>query len=560
MSGGVPVTNDASSAAVPAATAQASWREARWLPLIVLAYVVAYVRAIGFALVWDDQLLTQHGTFNASLGRLLLSPQQALLDETALHTRGASVTQDSYRPLETFSHVVDLRWLGGTPAAMHAHNLLLGALAIWLAHTVLLRLMLRREAALCTALFALHPLQVEAVAYVSARGDLLAAIGALLSVLCALCAFDASRASARFGWCVAASLSFAASLFAKEAYAGVPALVLGLALARPERGFRDSLRAAAPVVLAQVVGFGAYLGLRTLAMGATVANVGRAPWQAVLAWPAITLQYARTFLLPLDLSIDRAPDTALVLVGWVVIVAAGVGLYLLWRRPELRPRLAPGLLGLGCALILLGPAAVAVNTTEVLADRYAYLAVLAFAYCLLQLYAAVRAAPARRPLALLGIGWVLMLAFVHVGQLESFRDNWALYAHDAAFAPTSSMAQYRLGYLLARRGDMPRARTYFERALQLDPVNAKAHNNLGTVLLEQGELSRSQAELEAAIALTPGLNYRAWYNLAEVRRRQGDARGACAAVHESLAINPAYDKARSELRALCDDPAALPSP
>jgi protein O-mannosyl-transferase len=518
------------------------------LAAVLIVYALVYARAVGFSLVWDDQVIARPGAFSGPLLTLLGAQQQTLLDPVASETRASEVTYDSYRPLATLSRVIDLRWLGGSPAIMHAHSLLLGAIAILLAYRLVRHDLSERAALACVALFALHPLQAEALAYVSARDDVLAGLFALAAVLLALRAMDVEPNRQRIAFALGSQLAYLASLLSKEAYAGVPAIVLCLGVAR------GKLRLALPVVYAQALGILAYLLLRTAAMGAAGGKLGHSPLDALVAWPGVTLQYARSFLLPFDLSIDRPLDRALTLPGGALVgVLLGLAFAAL-RRAELRAEAGRFLLGYACALLLLGPAAAAAADGGVAADRYAYLAVLAFAYLSVAGYQALTERRARRVLAAAGVAWGLLLGFVLWTQIGTFASNATLYAHAVAFEPASANAQYRMGYLHARRGELLQARAYFERAVELDPKHLRARNNLGAVLLDLNELSAAKAQLEQVVALAPQLSYRAWYNLARVRERLGDRAGACQAATTSNAVNPAYDKAKQALPALCGAP------
>jgi len=159
-------------------------RDPRASTAVLLAvFALIYGRAAGYGFVWDDfPNIVDNPHYAAPLSRSLRSTQHDHLDPTLLGSAGLPVAYESYRPLLFLSYKLDDIAFGRSPWAMHLHNLLLGALAIALAGWLFARLLPEpRAALLATAVFALHPLQVEPLCYVSARGGLLSALLALLA-------------------------------------------------------------------------------------------------------------------------------------------------------------------------------------------------------------------------------------------------------------------------------------------------------------------------------------------------------------------------------------------
>jgi tetratricopeptide (TPR) repeat protein len=515
-----------------------------WTALYV-AYFACFARTLGYGLVWDDAVLPKFAHSGATLSELLLAPQQAILDPVESARSGAVMRVDSYRPLQSLSHVIDARWLDAAPSAMHLHNLLLGAVNIALAYVVARRLDAPRPAALfASAVFALHPLQVEPIAYVSARGDLLATLFALLCLVFAL--WPGKSPS---GAIVASAACYLLSLLAKEAYALLP-LVLAAAFALDR-----TLRARVPLFAAHAVAAAAYLALRTTAMGRDAAQLGAGPLGAVRHAPAVLLQYVRSFVLPLDVSIARPEDPALDAPGLACMLAAAVIVGVLVYRERARSNTnraaRRAILALVWIVVLLAPSWVAVADTHVLSDRYFYLPLLGAALLCTALYAQLRGTLARKLVLAAASGWAALALLAAIRHVPDFRDNRALYTQAVLAAPRSGFAHYQLGYLEATEHEWPRAAALFARAIELDPRGVRAHDNLGVALLELHRPEQAAAVLRAAIALAPGLNYRALYNLGLAQKQLGDDAGACASFQASHRINARYALAASML-ATCE--------
>jgi tetratricopeptide (TPR) repeat protein len=526
-----------------------------WIALAA-AYCACFARTLDYGLVWDDAVLPKFGSGGVRLSQLLLAPQQAILDPVENARTAAVMRVDSYRPLQSLSHVIDARWLSAWPAAMHLHNLVLGAINVVLAHCIALRLGASRGAALfAAAVFALHPLQVEPVAYVSARGDLIAALFALLALAIALPAPKRDSAG-KFprGAAAAAAACYLLSLLAKEAYALLPLVIVAVAL------LDRNLRARVPVLAAQAGAACAYLALRTAAMGHDAAQLGAGPSGALLHAPGVLLQYVRSFVLPLDASIARQEDVALAPLGIACSLAALVIVALLMRRHRAQADPAARLCAIALVWIaaLLAPSWIVVADTHVLSDRYFYLPLLGAALLCTALYMQLHGVLARALVLAGALGWAALALLASFRHVPDFRDNRALYTQAVLASPHSGFAHYQLGHLEATEAHWPRAAALFARAIELDPRDVRAHNNLGVALLQLQRPEQAAAVLRAAIALAPGVNYRAFYNLGLSQKQLGDDAGACASFQAAHRIDAQYAPATAMLAA-CDSRAqALP--
>ena len=510
-------------------------RELAVLAAIVVVFAISLGRTAGYAFVWDDvREIEQNPAFDAPLWDGLGTTQTERTDPDLTELATIKLAYDSYRPLLFTSYWIDIQLFGRSARALHLVNVLLGALAILLAHA-LARRWVPAHALVATAIFALHPAQIEAVAYISARGDLLAGLLAMLATLAACRALEPERRPA--GWCALAALGFAASLFTKEAYLGLPLAIAAIAWSAQQLRRRWWV----PASLA-VVSIG-YFVVRAMIVTATSGSAAR---QALVALPGIVLEYVRILVFPFDLSTERMIDPRYAIPGWLVAIAAVA--IVVWRGQRARPVVS----ALAWMVVLLAPSAVAIASTGVVADRYSYLSVLGAAVALVAAGVALstRLPKLRVPMIALAVLWGGLTQVVASRQVLVWTDNATLYANAAAMTPESSQAQYRLGFLdvAAQRWDDAIAR--FELAIELDPENTFAHNNLGVVFLRVHRPADAEAHLARAVELSPA-HFRAWFNLGIARRQLGNPQGACAANARALAINPRYEAAMREQRARC---------
>jgi protein O-mannosyl-transferase len=509
----------------------------KWLAVILVAYVALFARAATYDFVWDDvQEIATNPAFDRPLVDGLTTTQTERTDPELTQLSTIQLAYDSYRPLLFASYWVDIRLWGRSATALHVVNLVLGALAIALAYLVARRWTDSQAiAVIATAVFALHPAQIETVAYISARGDLLAGTLALAATYAAL-----------RGWRAACAAAFAASLLTKEAYIGLPLALavlqwlrggVGGAYSPPNDKPRWSLLGALGGVAA------AYFVVRALVVTATT---GGALGHALVALPGVWLEYVKVALLPFDLSTERLHRAAFTVPGWIVWAAGGAGLWLV------RKRAPAAVAGVAWFAILLGPAAVPVTSTGVVADRYLYapLLGLALAVALAGQHALAARPKLRLPLVAAGVLWALLLAVIAWIQVPVWRDNRALYTHAVEMAPDSSAAHYRIAYLDVIAGDCPSALPELERAVELDEGNVRAWNNLGVCYLRTQRYADAEPALLRAVTANPA-HFRAWFNLGVARLALGKRADGCAALRRALAIRPNYDAATHELRASC---------
>jgi tetratricopeptide (TPR) repeat protein len=519
-------------------------RQAWGYAAIALAFVAAFAPTAGYDLVWDDSNIAPSQERFADLAAGLRSTQVDQMDEVRLHTVGDRLPYRSYRPLLFASYRFDRALFGLAPWAMHLHSVLLGALNVVLFALLLGPAPLAPTLRLALTLaFALHPLQIEAVSYVSARGDLLAGTFALLALLAVQHSILRAGAAAYAG-AAAAGACLLLSLFAKETYAGLPIAAALFAFAA------GRLRRALPALAGMVLFSAAYAAIRLSVMGAGGAQAGKdSGVDLLLRVVAVVGQSVQVVALPLDLSIHRGAVRDFTALGVLVLVAGGAGL--LARKASLAVALA-GAAALSLYAVL-APSAVAVGSYGILSDRYLYAAVpLVLLPAALTLQAcAARAWRVRLPAHALIAAWALTCAVVWPGAARAWRDELALYSHAVKAAPERTESWYRLGQLYAHRGDWARAALLLERAIALDPNNQRAHNNLGVVRLNERRFHEAVREFDLALRLTGGKHYKACFNkalsLIGLARRQD----ACAQLRACVAVNPAYEQPREALRQYC---------
>jgi tetratricopeptide (TPR) repeat protein len=493
--------------------------------LVLLAAVVPYLDSLQVPWHFDDHVA------------ILQNPRVATPANWPLLLRY------EYRPLLQLTFALN-HYFGGTEVlgfhwiniALHAVNAILLMLLI----LALLRLVERRPpsrtdwhwAALTAALFAANPLHSEAVTYISARSESLAAAFYLGALLIALRALHSPPKS----WC--ALLAIAAvlvlqvlGLASKEtAVTLLPVLLVATWLFRPET--LAALRRRAGVLLPA-----ATAGLLLLG-GWGVARV-REYWQFGIPLSLLdywrteivcVFLYARKLALPIALNVD--PDVRLVR-SWVdprfllALIGLILALIFLWRRRRSNPMLA--LAGFWFLIALLPPALVPLK--DVLAEHRAYLPGVAGA---LLITTALRSLwrGLSVPAATL---WSLVMAFglMTWERNRDYQSEIRLWTDTAGKSPLKSRPRMNRGVAYLRAGDPRQAEADFEAALRLNPTDVDALVNLGLLRWQKGEKSSAIELIQRALTVKPD-SARAWASLGAMQLSLGETERARSSYQRAL--------------------------
>jgi tetratricopeptide (TPR) repeat protein len=370
----------------------------------------------------------------------------------------------------------------------------------------------RLGAAAAALLFALHPLRVESVAWITERRDVLAGLFYLLTVLAWLRACEADGRSRR-RWYLTSLALFALGLLSKAMLVSVPLVLLVLdvyPLRRLDpRAWRSAatrrvlLEKAPYLALAAVT-----VAVTSVAMMATVhvTSLSVRPPAARVAMAAYSLVfYPWKTLVPLDLRPMYATPAHVSLVEPRFLAAALAVLAITIALVVARRRWPAGLAAWLTYGIALAPVSGLVHAgPQLVADRFAYVPSLAF--CLL-LGAAVAASAqqallARLVPALVAV-WIASLAVLTSSQLQIWRDTDTLFAYTLAIDPDCAWCHAGYGVSLGNRGDLARAIPHFQRAAALRPTSGPFATNAGLALLRAGRAADALPYLEHAVTAQP---------------------------------------------------------
>jgi protein O-mannosyl-transferase len=504
------------------------------LPVLVAIALAAYHPVWHAGFVWDDDAhVTRAGLRSLhGLWRIWFEP---------------GATQQYYPVLHSAFWAEHRLW-GDAPSWYHVTNVALHGCAAWLLFRVLRRLSMP-GAFLAAALFVVHPVCVESVAWVSEQKNTLSAVFYLTAALAYL-RYDRRR---RPGWYAAGLALFLMAVLSKSVAATLPAALLVVIWWR--RGGISWRRDVLP--LAPWLALGAGAGAMTswmerthvgasgaaFALGASgrFLVAGRALWfyLGTVLWPVnLTFVYPRWSIDPQDPA------------QYIFPVAAAAALSALWLiRGRSRAPLAAALLFAGTLFPALGFVNVFPFIYSFVADHFQYMA----AAVVLSAAAAAFAAGARHlSAAARTAAWaaaacvVALLASLTWRQGGMYADADTLWRSTIAGNPECWMAYNNLAADLLRDGRVGEAISDARTAIELAPADAEAHVTLGEALLKKGLSSEGMAQYDIALRIEPG-NPIAHNNLGNVLLKAGRVDEAIVHYRAALAARPDSPKAHGNL-------------
>lgn len=454
----------------------------------------------------------------------------------------------NWHPLTWMSHMLDWKLFGPAAGGHHAVNVALHA-----GNAVLLFLLLeamtgaRWRSAAVAALFAVHPLHVESVAWISERKDVLSTFLGF-ATLAAYARYARRPSAARMA---AVAILYAAGLCAKPMLVTLPFVMLLLdrwPLDRPP-GVREKLPLFALAGASSIATYLVQDAARATLLMESIGFPYRAG-NAAIAYAA----YLRDTVWPSGLAVFY-PHPGKNLAWWAVALAAGLLAAITaaaWRARARAPYLLVGwLIYLGTLVPVIGLIQVG---GQARADRYTYLPLVGiFVAIVWGAHAIVAAGRGRDEDSAAGIAPLLailpVLAIASHAQATTWTDSITLWSHALEAAGANAGAHVNLANALSDAGRSEDAERHYREAFRLRPTDADAANGLGVL-----ELARDRAEVSIpmfrqAVATRPNFPD-AWSNLAVALSKVGRTEEALEPARRAVALDPDLAVARTNLGTL----------
>lgn len=450
----------------------------------------------------------------------------------------------NWHPVTWLSHMLDCALFGVKPGAHHLTNLFLHV-----ANTLLLFGLLKKftgavwRSAFVAALFALHPLHVESVAWIAERKDVLS----MLFFLLTLAAYFRYAKKPKPGSYVLVLVLFAVGLMAKPMLVTLPCVLLLLDFWPLKRARKWPTQVLEKLpMFAMVVGSSITTYFAQKGYGA-VQSVSQIPVADRLANAALSyLRYLEKMLWPVDLAI---PYIGLRLAAWHVALGAvftcGISITAL-RLAKTRPYFLVGWSWyLGTLVPVIGFVQVG---SQSMADRYTYIPLIGiFILLAWGINDLTRHWPNQKVILSTVAACVLLSCAVATwNQIQYWRNTEALFVHTTSVMKGNYFAHYNLGNRYFADGKMELAATQYEAAVRAKPGYANALNNLGNAFDRLGRTNEAAAAYEKALKLSGG-SVMARVNMANSLASSGKVDEAIRQYNEALRADPNSAEAHNGL-------------
>ena len=522
-----------------------SKRHKRYLAsLILFASIIAYFPAMGGGFIWDDNdYVTENPTLRDASGLRAI-----WIDPSAT---------PQYYPLVHSSFWVEYQIWGLHPTGYHIVNVL-----IHIANALLLWRVLERfnvsVAWFAAFVFAIHPVHVESVAWITERKNVLSGFFYLSAVLCFLnfddfAKLDTQPSRRHYGWYVAAIVCFVAAMLSKTVAATWPAALLVMIWWKRGKITFDQIVALLPMFVIGVV-----MGLLTVRLERDQVGAQGMDWQFslmdrfLIAGRAIWF-YAAKLMWPFELiftyprwNIDDRQVWQYVFPAGVLVVLVG-----LWA---MRNRIGRGPLAAVCFFCgtlfpALGFFDVYPMVFSFVADHFQYLASIGVIVLVIatanQLIVRWTARPRRIQLAAIAVV-ACVLAGLTWRQGKIYEGLEPLWRDTLAKNPESFMAHENLAALLTARKQYDEAETHLAEAMRIKPEFVNSYVNLAKIREGQGRFDEAMSLYEYALELHPGFPA-ALNGLGAVHGMKGEYERAETILKEAIEYDPEDPKPYSNL-------------
>jgi protein O-mannosyl-transferase len=455
----------------------------------------------------------------------------------------------NWHPLTWLSHMLDCQLFGLAPGGHHLTSVVLHAAAVMLLFVVLYRMTgALWQSAAVAAVFGVHPLHVESVAWVAERKDVLSGVFFMLT-LAAYVRFANTRPTVP-GYLAVLAL-FALGLMSKPMLVTVPFVLLLLDYWPLRRFTREKggalglvveklplvALATASCVITLAGQTEAIRSFEELPLTLRIENalVSYVAYLEQTAWPAHLAPfypYAADALTPSRVGVAAS-----------LLVLGSVGAFVVRHK---HPYV---LVGWFWYLIMLAPVIGVVQIgAQARADRYMYLPQIGICLLVIWLSAALAASwrHRRTVLAAVGAGVIGSLMACACRQTAHWSDSESLWVHTLGATTNNSVAHNNLGAAVLDSGRVDEAIAHFKTALEINPRNAFAYNNLGSAMIQAGDATDAIVPFTKALQVDP--KYAGAHNgLGNALLQAGRMDEAAAHYTRALALKPDYVEAHNGL-------------
>jgi regulator of sirC expression with transglutaminase-like and TPR domain len=511
----------------------------KWAPLAILVLTaLIYSRALANTLTdFDD---------NDFITNNPLIRNTSWEGITALFT---SVYSGKYQPFINLSFLLEYKFFGLDPVVFHTTNVLLHLACTWVAYQFTLRLGGNKITAIVVmALFALHPMHVEDVAWASERKDVLYALFYLLALLFYMKYIGSNL---RLKYYIIMLLFFAVSLFSKSSAMTLPLILIAIDIYKGRRMnirmWLEKIPLVAIIVVYQVIGSLSHHAagiVYHLPAGLSFIN------RIFLAAYVPSFYFIKLFV-PFGLSAMYyypyvAFTGALPWMYYGSIPLLAIVAWLVFRRSALRKEMIFGMAFFAITIAVMeqiigvGP--------SITPERYTYIPYIGLFYIIGQWLSDIKAIKLQKIAFGIFAVFLIICSVQTWARIATWKDSDSIFADIIAKnegSPDSYYIYFIRGDLRMGEGNLREAVADYNQAIIINPYYAMAYNNRATALFQLGDPKSALSDFNDAIRLEPK-KHKQYNNRASLKASMGDFQGAIIDYNYYLTLEPADGRAYTD--------------
>ena len=491
--------------------------------VILILTLLVYIPAITAGFIWDDdKFLTENPLIKASNG---------------LYRFWFTTEAPDYFPLTSTSLWIEWRLWGMNASGYHVVNILLHIVSSFLIWLVLERLKIP-GAWLAALIFAVHPVNVESVAWITERKNTLPMVFYLLSILLYL-KFESSEDNRFYKLSLGV---FLLALLAKTSVVMLPVVLLMCAWwQRGKISRKDVFRSIPFFALSGILSFVTVWFQYNRAIRMDIVRADDFLSRLTIAGKAVWF-YLYKAVLPYQLSFvyPRWKTGVSGMISYIPLLLLAGLMILFWYYRKGWGR--PFLFGLGYFVVTLFPVLgffdIYFMRFSLVADHWQYFSIISVIALMVGLIShAAQKDRFRRPAIALGVIAVCLFSFLTWSQAKIYKDQETLWEDTLIKNPTSKLALNNIGAIRKQQGKYDEAAKHFSAALRTNPDDSEAHYNMGVVLEAQGKLEEAAKHYSEALKTRPN-DAEIHTILGEIRKQQGKLDEAVRHYSQVLKIKP----------------------
>ncbi|MFA5356363.1 MAG: tetratricopeptide repeat protein [Candidatus Omnitrophota bacterium] len=515
--------------------------------IVVFAFSAFYPITKNGFVNWDDGIYV---TDNSAISSLSWDKAKDIF---------SSFYFGNYHPLTMLSYSLEFALFGADPFYYHLTNIILHILNSLLVFWFFYLLFKKAGLSLIVALlFGVHPLGTEAVAWVSARKELLYAFFFLGSLVAYLYYLREKKLSAPY---FISLLLFIFSLLSKGMAITLPIALLIIDYLKGRKYGRVGLIEKIPFfALSFIFGIIAIMGQQSIGAIRREGVFDLLPKLAVASYAATF--YLGKIILPVRLSAlyPYAPveSGSVLIYAYTFLIFVVLAMAVVFSARFTRKIAFGGLFFFFTLFPVLGFVPI---TSAIVADRYAYIPSIGVYYIITLIFIWFYDRAAKQALLRVIFRAALIVILLFLSSLTwqrslVWKDSLSLWEDSIRNNPGAPLAYYNLGNTYLDNAKEEMAITAYRESIRLNPYFADAHNNLACALRLAGNYEEALSSCRRSIAIAPG-NSRVYYNLGQIYEDIGDKEEAIKAYSKAADVDPANLAARNNLAAIYADRADI---